>query len=202
MSTQGLLVRAPPAEDLGFLKSFQQNPPLLSSSFATPCSSLSLLPSRLDASLKALSSLTTFLPEYPPVPLRRNKQKEKRREAPPSSAATSGSSPADLLLLSLSPLASLLCFSPHSFASLGVATSGFQCPTNKKIIWDQRLALHLHPIENQVVGLAKTLEEVINLLPLDTSVVVIALAEPKVNLREKENLSLNIFAQTYHNMCL
>ena len=110
---------------------------------------------------------------------------------PASSASTSGSSPADLLLLSLSPLASLLCFSPHSFASLGVATSGFQCPTNKKIIWDQRLALHLHPIENQVVGLAKTLEEVINLLPLDTSIVVIALTEPKVNLREKENLSLH-----------
>ena len=47
---------------------------------------------------------------------------------------------------------------------------------------------HLHPVENQVVGFAKTLEEVVQLLSLDPSIVVITLAETKANLTERKTL--------------
>ena len=46
---------------------------------------------------------------------------------------------------------------------------------------------NLHPVEDQVVGFAKTLKEVVQLLSLNPSIVVISLAEPKADLKDKFN---------------
>jgi hypothetical protein len=47
----------------------------------------------------------------------------------------------------------------------------------------------LHAVEHEVVSLPETLQEVVDLLPLDAAVVVIALAEPKVNLWEEKSMA-------------
>ena len=190
MSRRALLAKAPQAEDLWSLASSAQNPPLLvTSSCAIPCSSPSLLPSRLVASLKVLFSLTTSPPPgCLPAPWKKKRRRQMMREGePPFSASTSCSSPACLRRLSPSPLTSLLCSSLHSSASLVVLTSDFRCPANT-CGGVQRLLKHLHPVENQVVGFAKTLEEVVQLLSLDPSIVVITLAETKANLTERKTL--------------
>ena len=54
-----------------------------------------------------------------------------------------------------------------------------------------KLLNHLHPVENQVVGLAQTLQEVVELLPLHAAIVVVALAEAKVDLGEKKKGLMN-----------
>ena len=54
-----------------------------------------------------------------------------------------------------------------------------------------KLSDHLHPVENQVVGLAQTLQEVVELLPLHAAIVVVALAEAKVDLGEKKKGLMN-----------
>ena len=54
-----------------------------------------------------------------------------------------------------------------------------------------KLLNHLHPVENQVIGLAQTFQEVVELFPLHAAIVVVALAESKVDLGEKEDLMNN-----------
>ena len=53
----------------------------------------------------------------------------------------------------------------------------------------QRLWKHLHPVEDQVVGFAQALKEVVQLLSLNPSIVVVPLAEPKADLEETFNCS-------------
>ena len=51
-----------------------------------------------------------------------------------------------------------------------------------------KLLNHLHPVENQVIGLAQTFQEVVELFPLHAAIVVVALAEPKVDLGERKKV--------------